>query len=91
MTTDRFEARVERAHQLLAEAAALLLRHAEPPTSQQSGGSSSGSSAPLLAAVQAFETAITLAPHLRPVAVSQVARGAPRGGLLAFGRLAGWL
>lgn len=75
MTIDRFEARCERAHELLAEAAALLLRHAEPPTSRSgsySGGSSSSdgeSRSPLQTAVQGFETAITLAPHLRPVAV----------------------
>lgn len=76
MTTDRFEARVERAHQLLAEAAALLLRHGEAgagstdPTSTRAATSDEGGRSPLQASIEAFETALVLAPRLRPVAVS---------------------
>jgi len=73
---DRFEARVERAHTLLAEAAALLLRHGEEEesstsrSSQGEGASDGDERSSLQAALDAFETALVLAPHLRPVAVS---------------------
>lgn len=89
MTIDRYEARCERAHQLLAEAGALLLRLGDEADSSSSKSSTSYSgtgspisipaseTAPLQAALDQFETALVLAPHLRPSAVSLRGSAAP--------------
>jgi hypothetical protein len=101
---DHFETRVERGHALLAEASALLLHGgAAASSSNPRSGSSHNSTGPipaseldartpLQASLDAFETALVLAPHLRPVAVRAWLR---RWGS-AFcgwggGRLAGYL